>query len=155
MEKWCNDLWHCYMDILFQMILSIITSGLFGAIAGGLVTHFSSKRLAAHNKIIEARREIYTRVNENLSVFFKDTDQSNRPVRLNKVLEDYRAIQIWGSDMVVEKISALMKVMNLDSGFSQDAIDSAYKEFIIAMRKDLLGDSSLIVSKIDVYAKIN
>jgi len=139
----------------WQFIIYILVPGIIGAIGGSLVTHFSNKKLDFQRRIMERRKEVYTRVNELFKGLYDTADPEDRSETMAELLKYYRAIQLWGTDEVVRKFSELLKVLDKKTETSQSKRNLIYKEFVIAIRKDLLGKTGLSPEEIDVYGKIH
>lgn len=137
------------------IIFVLIPSGIIGAIGGGLVTHFSNKKLDFQRRIMEMRKEVYTQVHELFKGLYDTANAEERSKTTAKLLKYYREVQIWGSDKVIRKFAELLKAIDIKSGTPQEKRSLIYKEFIIAMREDVLGKTGLSPEEIDVYGKIS
>lgn len=133
----------------------IITSSITSGVVSGLVTYFSNKRLDTYQRMMEARKVIYGQINELLSGLYNTAVPDERNKTTKELLKFYRSVQIWGSDGVTRKFAYLLKVLDQTSGASQKVKDMAYKEFIIAMRADLLGKTRFKPEDIFVLGKIS
>jgi len=126
------------------IILVIIPSGIVGALAGGLVNHFSNKSLDIYRRTMEARKDVYTKVNEILSKFISTVNKEESNNYREKLLKYFREIQIWGSDEVVQNFNDLLNAMDAENNISEEKRNYTYKNFIISMRKDILGKTNLL-----------
>ncbi|XOB42592.1 MAG: hypothetical protein ACKKMP_00860 [Candidatus Nealsonbacteria bacterium] len=143
------------MDFWDVVIFVIIPSGIVSAIVGGLVTHFSNKKLDFQRRIMEMRKEVYTEVHELFQGLYNTASSEERSRTTAKLLKYYREVQMWGSDEVIRKFAELLKAIDIKTETSQEKKDLIYKEFVIAMRKDVLGKTGLSPEEIDVYGKIS
>ena len=143
------------MDFWEIVIFVIIPSGIVSAIVGSLVTHFSNKKLDFQRRIMEKRKEVYTQVHELFRGLYDIASSEERSKTTAKLLKYYREVQMWGSDEVIRKFTELLKAIDIKTGTSQEKKDLIYKEFVIAMRKDVLGKTGLSPEEIDVYGKIS
>ena len=128
---------------------------MIGAIVGGLVTHFSNKKLDYQRRIMEMRKEVYTKVHELFEGLYDTANLEERSKTTNELLQYYREVQIWGSDEVIRKFTELLKAINVKTQTPQEKRNLIYKKFIIAMRKDILGETGLSPEEIDVYGEIS
>ncbi len=133
----------------------VVPSGMIGAIVGGLVTHFSNKKLDYQRRIMEMRKEVYTKVHELFEGLYDTANLEERSKTTNELLQYYREVQIWGSDEVIRKFTELLKAINVKTQTPQEKRNLIYKKFIIAMRKDILGETGLSPEEIDVYGEIS
>jgi len=136
------------------VVFVIVPSGIVGAIAGGLVTHFSNKKLDFQRRIMERRKEVYAKVHESFQGLYSTASTEEHSITTAELLKYYREVQIWGSDEVIRKFAELLKAIDVKTGTSQKKKDLIYKEFVIAIRKDILGGTGLSPEEIDVYGKI-
>jgi len=137
------------------VIFVIVPSGIVGAIVGGLVTHFSNRKLDFQQRIMERRKEVYTKVHESFRGLYDTASTEERSITTAELLKYYREVQIWGSDEVIRKFAELLKAIDVKTGTPQEKKDLIYKEFVIAIRKDVLGGTGLSPEEIDVYGKIS
>jgi len=137
------------------VIFVIVPSGIVGAIGGGLVTHFSNKKLDFQRRIMEMRKEVYTKVHELFQGLYSTASNEERSKTTTELLKYYREVQIWGSDKVIKKFAELLKAIDLKTKTPQEKRDFIYKEFVIAMREDVLGKTGLSPEEIDIYGKIS
>jgi len=104
---------------------------------------------------MEKRKEVYTQVHELFRGLYDIASSEERSKTTAKLLKYYREVQMWGSDEVIRKFTELLKAIDIKTGTSQEKKDLIYKEFVIAMRKDVLGKTGLSPEEIDVYGKIS
>jgi len=118
------------------------------------VTHLTNKKLDRTQRFMEVRREIYSAVHEELAGFFDTTVVDDRQKSAKSLLPLYRQIQLWSSKEVVKQFNKFWDVFDLKNKRSQEEINKEYTNLIIAMRKDLVGDT---VASEDVrrYGSIN
>jgi len=143
------------MDVWQIIIFVIIPSGIIGAVSGGIVTYFSNKKLDFQRRIMEMRKEVYAKVHELLQGLYNTATIDERSKTTAELLKYYREVQIWGSDKVIRKFAELLKAIDIKTQTQKEKRNLIYKEFIIAMREDILGKTGLSPEEIDVYGKIN
>lgn len=131
----------------------IITSGIVSAVVSGVVFYFSSAQLEVHRTTLDIRKDLYIKVGHQLALFFSTVDDEETERSVDNLLKYFREVQIWGSDEVVRNFKKLMDLIaNEDSSVEDRNIQ--YKEFIISIRKDVLGSTSLTVEDIDIRGHI-
>ena len=138
-------------DLFIQVLLP---SGVIGALAGGLVNHFSSKNLDVHVRTMEARKQVYTKVNELFSAFFDTATDKETEAAQDDLLKCFREIQIWGSDEVVRCFQEVLFAIDVKNGVSQENRNLAHKKFVLAMRRDILGKTELTPAEVVVHGRI-
>jgi hypothetical protein len=131
------------------IIYVLIPSGLIGALTGGLVNHFSNKKLDVHRRMMEIRKDLYTKVNNQLAFFFDTVSEKESDEAREDLLKYFREIQIWGSDEVVRSFKKLMDLMAIKES-PVEKRNLCYKNFVIAMRKDILKKTALTAEEIDI-----
>ncbi len=136
------------------IIYVLIPSGIVGAVAGTLATHFSNKKLDYQRRTMEMRKEVYTKVHELSKGFYDTASPDEHSKTVTELLQHYREVQIWGSDEVIRKFAELLEAIDTKNRIPQERKDFIYKEFVIAMRKDILGGTRLSPEEIKVYGKI-
>ncbi len=141
------------MNITEIILASLISGGGAGALTAGLINHFSNKRLDIHKRTMEMRKESYTKVNEFFSNFYSTSSEKNDE-NLTKILVLYREIQLWGSDEVVKNFQKLLKAMDIKNSITQEIRDLSYKEFVISMRKDILGMTDITPNEVEVHGVV-
>jgi hypothetical protein len=137
------------------IVFVLIPSGIISAIVGGLVTYFSNKNLDYQRRIMEMRKKVYTQVHELFQGLYDTASLKDRSKTRVELLKHYREVQIWGSDKVILKFTELLKAIDIKNGVSQEKRSLIYKEFVIAMREDILGKTELSPEEIEVYGKIS
>jgi len=142
------------MNFLQFIIFVLIPSGIISAIVGSLVTYFSNKNLDFQRRIMERRKEVYTKVHELFKGLYSTATPEKRSETIEEALKYYREIQIWGSDKVIRKFTMFLKAVDIKNKIPQQNRDCIYKEFIIAICQDLLGKTGLSKDEIEVYGKI-
>ncbi|GEM_PF-4290243 len=138
---------------IWQIIGVLLSSGLAGALAGGFVNHFSNKKLDVYKRIMETRKDSYTKVNEILSSFYSTATDAEKEAGKLGLLKLYREVQIWGSDEVVRSFSIFLTALSSESA-SQEKRNICHKRFVVAMRNDLLGKTDIIPEELDVIGEI-
>ncbi len=139
------------MDFWSILISVVISSGIVAAIVGGLVTYLSNRKLDMQKRTMETRKEIYTKVNEMCSAFYSI---GNSSFSKNNLLPYYREVQIWGSDEVIRCFQNFLKALDKKNEIVQEEKDYIFKEFIISMRRDILGKTNLEPSEINIIGSI-
>lgn len=132
------------MSILEFIIYVFIPSGIIGAVTGGLVNYFSNKKLDVYKRTMEARKAVYTKVDEVLAKFISTVSKEESNNYLERLLKYFREIQIWGSDEVVLNFTDLLYAMDVKNNISEEKRNDVYRNFIISMRKDILGETNLL-----------
>jgi len=143
------------MDILQFITLVAVPSGIIGAVSGGVVSYFSNKKLDIHRRTMEMRKEVYSQINELLTGFYSNATDNERIIMKNNLLKHYRAVQVWGSDEDVRGFKLLLDTLRVENAKSQQEKISVYKQFIITMRKDVLGKTDLSPDDFEILGKIN
>jgi len=133
-----------------QIIYSIIIPSAIAITTSGLVAYFSNKKLDVHKRTMEIRKNLYSISMSLLNKFISIVSEEESNKTREKLLNNYREIQIWGSDGVVRSFNKLICAMDLKNNISQKARNHLYKEFIIAIREDILGGTNLSPSEIDI-----
>lgn len=129
---------------------TVITSGIVAAVISGFITHFSSTKLDIQQRTMEIRKELYTKTINQIALFITTvSDQESDDARDN-LIKYFREIQLWGSDEVVISFKNLLDLMSPENALKVKERNESYKEFILAMRKDMLGDSCLTENEIDI-----
>jgi hypothetical protein len=136
-----------FSDTFFRLILP---TGAFSALVGGLVSHFFESRRDIQKRTMEIRKDLYTRVIEQLSFFVSTVSHVESEVARKDLLRYFREIQMWGSDEVVRSFKRLMDSMVPGADVPGKERDLNYKFFIIAMRHDILGRTDLAPEEIDI-----
>ncbi|MCX6706027.1 MAG: hypothetical protein NTV24_02890 [Candidatus Woesebacteria bacterium] len=127
-----------------------LTSGVIAALVSGLVTYYINQKLDILKRTMDARRELYTKLHELLSNFFTTESERTSNSARDKLLKYYREIQIWGSDEVVSSFRNLINAMIEKDSVTENR-NQLYKEFVIAMRGDILGGKTkLTPNEIDI-----
>ncbi len=128
----------------------ILSSAVVSAITTGLITHFSNRKIDTQQRTMEIRKELYTKITNQMA-FFLDTvkDEESNKAR-NDLLKYFREIQIWGSDHVVINFKKLLDLMSPEKLKMQDERNLQFKNFIISMREDILGKTALKADDIDI-----
>jgi hypothetical protein len=138
------------MNISEIIIQVIVPSGIVSAIVGGFVVHFSNKQLDIQRRTMEIRKELYTKIVNQIALFLDTVDDKESDMARKDLLKFFREIQIWGSDNVVSNFKKLLDMMSPDNTCSQDSRNLQYKNFIISMRADILGNTCLNTRDIDI-----
>lgn len=131
------------------IITIIISSGIVAALTSGILTHFSNKKLDMQQRTMEIRKELYTKITNQLALFLNTVSETESDNARYDLLKYFREIQIWGSDEVARNFKKLLDLM-ADKNSSQDKRNLQYKDFIVTMRKDILGKTSLNPEDIDI-----
>lgn len=143
------------MTFLNFILLVLIPSGIVSALTAGIVTHFSNKKLDAYKRMMDVRKDTYTQLNELLSALYDTvTDEETKKSRAG-VLKFYREIQLWGSDEVLRKFEELLFAIDTKNGISQENRNLTYKTFVVAMRKDMLGDTKITPEEVQIHGLLN
>lgn len=119
------------------------------------MTHFSNRKLDFQRRTMEMRKQVYTQVHELLQGLYDTATNEQRSVTTAGLLKYYREIQIWGSDKVVRKFAGLLAALDTKTKTPQEKKNLIYKEFVIAMREDVLGGTELSPEEIDIYGKLS
>ncbi|OHA09516.1 MAG: hypothetical protein A3B37_00830 [Candidatus Sungbacteria bacterium RIFCSPLOWO2_01_FULL_59_16] len=143
------------MDFWQFINFVVIPSGLFGALTGGVVNYISNKKLDVHKRTMEIRKETYTKVNEILSTLYDTATKEEAAKGKNALLPYSREMQLWGSDEVVRSFRIFLKALDAAQDLSQEERNLRYKEFVIAMRRDLLNKTDLTPDELEITGRIN
>jgi hypothetical protein len=138
------------MDFWQFIIFVLIPSGLIGALTSGILTYFSNKKLDIHQRTMEIRKDLYTKISNQIAFFFDTVSKKESDNARDDLLKYFREVQLWGSDEVVRNFKKLVYDMDLRNNISSEKRNMSYKNFIIAMRKDLLGKTNLHIEDIDI-----
>jgi hypothetical protein len=103
---------------------------------------------------MEARKQVYTKVNELFSAFYDTATDKETEVAQDDMLKCYREIQIWGSDEVVRCFQKVLFAIDVKNGVSQDERNLTHKKFVIAMRRDILGKTELAPEEVVIHGRI-
>src|SRR3990167_206357 len=141
------------MTPLDFLLLVVIPSGIIGAIAGSLVNYFASKNLDVHVRAMEARKQVYTKVNELFAAFYDTATDTETTAAQDELLKCFREIQIWGSDEVVRCFQEVLFAIDVKNGVSQENRNLAHKKFVLAMRRDILGKTELTPAEVVVHGR--
>lgn len=115
----------------------------------------SNKKLDVHKRMMDVRKESYTKINEIFSVLYDTAkDEDTKEARAD-ILKLYREIQLWGSDDVIRKLQELLFAIDVKNKTSQEKRNLAYKSFVIAMREDMLGETKVSPEEIQIHGLIN
>ncbi len=137
------------------LVLVVLPSGIVGAIVAGVMTHFSNKKLDAYRRMMDVRKDTYTQLNELLSALYDTvTDEETKKSR-SGVLKFYREVQLWGSDEVLKRFQEFLYAVDIKNGVNQEKRNLAYKTFVVAMRRDMLGETKVTPEEIQVHGLIN
>lgn len=131
-------------------ITLIISSGVVAAITSGIMTHFSNKKLDIQQRTMEIRKELYTKITNQLAFFLDTVNDTESDKARDDLLKYFREIQIWGSDEVVRSFKKLLDLMAPDKSKMQNERNLQFKNFIISMREDILGKTALDIEDIDI-----
>ena len=96
------------MDFWQIIIFVIIPSGVIAAIVSGILTYFSNKKLEIHRRTMEIRKDLYTKVGNQLAFFVSTVNEKESDNARDGLLKYFREIQIWGSDEVVRSFRNLI-----------------------------------------------
>ncbi|MBI2577471.1 MAG: hypothetical protein HYV77_01355 [Candidatus Wildermuthbacteria bacterium] len=142
------------MSIFEFIALVLIPGGVAGALAGGIVHFFVNKKLDMHTRTMETRKNIYTRINKLFVAFFSTASDAESEKAIDGILECLREIQIWGSDEVVERFQKVLFDTIPENNIPKENRDLSYKEFVLAMRRDILGKTRILAPQISIHGHI-
>ena len=138
------------ISFMENTITLIVSSGVVAAITSSFFSYFSNKKLSVQQRTMEIRKELYTKIINQMSFFITTVKQEDTDNAMNDFLKYFRETQLWGSDNVVKNFKTLLDLMNEDFSSKEKERNVAYKELILSMRKDILGKTSLTEQKIDI-----
>ena len=132
-----------------MLILNLILSGVVAAIIGGLVTYYSNKNLDSYSRIREIRKKLYTDISNHLSNFVSTVSEEESNSARKDLLRYEREVELWGSDEVVKNFKELLKSMS-NQDADQKNRNHLYKNFVLSMRKDLVGKTKINIEDIEI-----
>jgi hypothetical protein len=98
---------------------------------------------------MEIRKELYTRIINQLAFFTSTVSEKESDAARGELLRLNREVQLWGSDEVTRKFKKLLDLM-ADKSSLEEARNFRYKDFVVAMRQDILGESCMSPEEIDI-----
>jgi len=134
---------------------TLITSIALGTLINSIIVYFLNKKSIKYRQATEIRREKYSEINELLKGLYDNAVLEEREKMNRELLALYRSLQVWSSDKVLLKFIAFLKAIDNANNLSQGDRNKAYLEFLIAMRKDLLGKTKIKPDDIFILGKIN
>lgn len=137
-----------------SILIAILSSGLTSVIIGGLFTFFVNKRLDRYQRIMGERKDIYSKVHEELAGFFDYATIEARQKASKELLVLYRQIQIWGAIDVIKQFNKFLDAFNKENNRPTKEINSEYTKLVMAMKKDLTGED-IDEGEVRRYGKIN
>ncbi len=138
------------MDFWSILLASLISSATVSVVVSGVVSHFSNKKFEIHQRTMDRRRRLYTKIMEILSRFVSTVSEEESDKAREELLQCFREMQIWGSDDVVRKLRNLLELMT-QGNEEQAQRNFCYKTFVIAMRRDILKETDLSEDEIDIH----
>ena len=123
-----------------QLIINIATGIATGGLAATIIGFIFNNRLDRSQRVMNARKEIYSKVHESLSGLFTTADNLQRQEVANTLLPLFRQVQLWGSPKVVKNFNKFLVYIDKKNNIPQKDVDLAYKTLIVSMRNDLVGD---------------
>lgn len=143
------------MTLLDFLLLVVVPSGVIGAISGGIVNHLSNRKLDSYKRMMDVRKQSYTEINDLLSTLYDTVKDEETKRARSGILKLYREIQLWGSDEVLKSLQHLLFAIDVKNGIAQEERNLAYKSYIVAMRRDMLGETDIKPEEIQTYGSIN
>jgi len=143
---------------LKELLISILTNGVFITTATLFIKHFQSRNLqkqknqlekeieqlksdllfetAVEQEKLNKKREIYVNLVDSMAIFIGfRVEESERIEYQKKFLKAYDTVWLWGSDEVLKALSNYMELKT--NNVSGDLEKEAFAQCIIAMRKDI------------------
>lgn len=79
----------------------MLSGSVSASIVGGVFTWLLDKKLDNEKRVLEMRKQIYSKLQEELTGLFSTSSPNSRKKHLDDLLVSYRQVQLWGSKAVL------------------------------------------------------